>query len=506
MGRRAAATANGLADRPPVIPDKLSSFIAVEPDGTVVVYNGKIDGGQGLETSVAQMVAEEIDVPWERVRLVMGDTALTVDMGGASAASGLRVGGMMLRQTAAEARRVLIEMGGKALNLAPADLTVTDGVVHAVSDPSKKISYAELIGGRWFDTAVKWNGKFGSQLGIKVAAPLKQAADFKVIGKSFPRRDMPGKVFGTLEQCADVRLPGMLHARTIRPTVAGAAPVTVDEDIHRPYSRRESRSYQGFSCRRRREGMERGQGRQGPEGHVVGPENPISPGHDKLYDHIRNAPVVARSDGLKGGASAERVKGSVEDGFKQAARIIEAEYQYPMQSHASMGPAVGVVDVKDGGATVWTSTQKPHECAAGIAELLDLPPEKVRVIWKFGAGSYSRNDQGDATGDAAVLSKHLGRPVRVQYMRHDGLAWDAKGPAEITRCRAGFDAAGNVVAYEHVSKGFSFDDYSSRERTPSDMLVGQLLGAPSNSVSMLGISPTPMFSTICGSHGKPSRR
>src|SRR5258706_13526603 len=127
----AAATASGATARPKVTPDRLSSYISIDRDGTVVAYYGKMDGGQGLETSIAQLVAEEIDVPWERVRVVMGDSALTLDMGGATAGNGLRQGGTIMRQTAAEARRLLIEMAGKALSVPERDFTVTGGVVHS---------------------------------------------------------------------------------------------------------------------------------------------------------------------------------------------------------------------------------------------------------------------------------------------------------------------------------------------------------------------------------------
>src|ERR1700726_657884 len=199
-----AGAATSPFGRSVVRPDKLSSYISIDPDGTVVAYYGKIDGGQGLETSVAQLVAEEIDVPWERVRVVMGDTARTVDMGGATAGNGLRQGGAIMRQTAAEARRLLIEMAGKALDMPPADLTVTDGVVHSLADPKKRISYAELIGGRHLDAPFAWNG-LAQRLPVKVKAPLKKPAQFKVIGKPMPRRDMAGKGFGTLEQGSDVR-------------------------------------------------------------------------------------------------------------------------------------------------------------------------------------------------------------------------------------------------------------------------------------------------------------
>jgi nicotinate dehydrogenase subunit B len=172
----------------------------------------------------------------------------------------------------------------------------------------------------------------------------------------------------------------------------------------------------------------------------------------------------------------QRENGSVDEGLSRAARIIEGEYEYPTQSHASTGPACAVADVRDGGATVWTSTQKPYDSAACVAELLGLPRDKVRAIWMFGTGSYGRNDQGDATADAAVLSQHLGRPVRVQYMRHEGIAWDPKGTAAVNRGRAGLDASGKVVAYEYISKAFSRTDTNTRESRAADVLAGHLLG------------------------------
>jgi nicotinate dehydrogenase subunit B len=475
----AAAAEKSPFGRSVVRPDKLSSYISIDPDGTVVAHYGKIDGGQGLETSIAQMVAEEIDVPWERVRVIMGDTGLTVDIGGATAGNGLRQGGMIMRQTAAEARRLLIEMAGKALHVAPADLTVTDGVVHALTDPSRRISYAELIGGRNLDAPVAWKG-LAQQLAVTVEAPLKKPSDFKVIGKPMPRRDIAGKVFGNLKQCSDLRLPGMLHARTIRPTVAGAVPVTVDETsvAHIPGSRVVwIKNFLAVVAEKEWNAVKAAQALK-----VIWSESkPDFPGHDGLFDCMSQAPVVARSsDPGNEGAGRQRQQGSVEDGFRQAVRILEGEYEYPTQSHASMGPACAVADVRDDRATVWTSTQKPHDCAAGIAELLDLPPQKVRAIWMFGTGGYARDGQGDATADAALLSKHLGRPVRVQYMRHEALAWDPKGTACINRSRVGLDASGKVVAYENISKAFSMEDCNTREQHPADTLVGMSLGAPLN--------------------------
>ena len=197
---------------------------------------------------------------------------------------------------------------------------------------------------------------------------------------------------------------------------------------------------------------------------------PNFPTQDSVHDHIRKAPVVQRT--------IDRENGNVEDGFAQAARIITGEYEYPTHSHASMGPGCALADVRADGVTIYTSTQKPHFAADGIALLLGVPREKVRAIWMFGSGSYGRNDQGDATADAAVLSQHLGKPVRVQWMRDEGLAWDPKGTAAVNKLRAGIDANGEVIAYEYISKAFSRENVATNEGNPAATLAGQLLGFP----------------------------
>jgi CO/xanthine dehydrogenase Mo-binding subunit len=480
-----------LAERSIIRKDKLSSYISVEPDGSVVAYYGKIDGGQGLESAIAQLVAEEIDVPWERVRVVIGDTGLTVDMGGSTAGNGIVQGGTIMRQTAAEARRLLIEMAGKKLNLAPDHLTVTDGVVHALADPQKRISYADLVAGGKLEGPIAWQG-LAQRLRLKVQAPLKKPSEFKVIGKGMPRRDIAGKVFGTLQQCSDVRLPNMAHARMIRPTVAGAVPVKVDEQSIAQIPGAQVVWIKDFLAVVAEKEWNAVRASQALKV-TWSVSKPNFPGHEKLFEHIRQAPPVRRSSGSPDEASPEagsprvRIVGSVEDGFKKAATIIEAEYEYPTQSHASMGPACAVADVRDGRATVYTSTQKPHDCAAGIAELLDLPPQNVRAIWMFGTGGYARDGQGDATADAAILSRHLQRPVRVMYSRNEALAWDPKGTALVNRSRVGLDASGKIIAYENISKAFSMEDCNTREQHAGDTLAGMALGAPLNSHASFGI-------------------
>lgn len=450
-------------------PDQLDSYIAIEKDGTVTAYYGKIDGGQGLGTSIPQMIAEELDVPLERVRLVMGDTARTVNMGGASAATGISRAGMNLREMAAEARRLMLGMAAKSLGVAPEQLTIADGVFSDKAGGGRRVTYAELVGGGRFDAPVQWNGQLGLNLAVKGTAKLKAPKDFKVIGGSPPRRDLPGKVFGTLEMAPDVRLPGMLHARMIRPTVAGAVQVEVDEasigDI--PGARVVwIKNLLAVVAEKEWNAVRAAQKLKV----TWSQSTPNFPGHDGLHAHIRKAAVLKRH--------IQVANGDFDEGIKRAVRTIEGDYEFPTHSHSSTGPACGVADVRDGGCTLYTSTQKPHYAAEGVAELLGLPREKVRAIWMFGTGSYGRNDQGDATADAAVLSQHLGRPVRVQYMRHEGIAWDPKGTATVNRSKVGLDAEGKIIAYENISKGFSRLDVATNEGRAADLLAGHLLGVP----------------------------
>jgi nicotinate dehydrogenase subunit B len=260
-----------------------------------------------------------------------------------------------------------------------------------------------------------------------------------------------------------------LHARMIRPHVAGAVPLSVDETSIGDIPGAQVVWIKNFLAVVAPK--EWNAVRAAQKLRVTWSESqPNFPGNEALHEHIRKAPVIRRV--------VQAENGNVDEGLKEAVRIIEGEYEYPTQSHASTGPACGVADVRDGEATVWTSTQKPHYARDGVAELLGLPREKVRAIWMFGTGSYGRNDQGDATADAAVLSQHLKRPVRVQYMRHEGLAWDPKGTASVNRSRAGLDSSGKVIAYENISKAFSRLNTATNEGSPANVLAGHLLGYP----------------------------
>src|SRR5712671_7988981 len=183
------------AGKPPLVPTELDSWVAILPDGRVTAFFGKMDMGQSLDIAIAQIVADELDVDVAKVDVVMGDTALTCNQGGASGSTGIQTGARPLRSAAAEARRLLVQSASQKLGVPADQLRVDDGVVNAVSDPSKKTSYAELIGGRYFNRQVEWNKQTGNAMDIKVQAKSKSPSEYRVVGKSLPRRDVAGKVY-----------------------------------------------------------------------------------------------------------------------------------------------------------------------------------------------------------------------------------------------------------------------------------------------------------------------
>jgi nicotinate dehydrogenase subunit B len=210
-------------------PTQLDSYLAIHRDGSATAFFGKIDGGQGTDIGIAQIVAEELDLPAERVSVIMGDTALTINQGGASGSFGITWGGKPMRNAAAEARQFLLGLASQRLKVPADQLTVSNGVVSVIGNPAKKVTYSQLIGGKFFNVAMKWNGKIGNDLNVEGTAPVKKPTDYKVVGTSPKRRDVAAKVFAKPTYVTDVRVPGMLHARVIRPPVAGAEPASIDE-------------------------------------------------------------------------------------------------------------------------------------------------------------------------------------------------------------------------------------------------------------------------------------
>jgi nicotinate dehydrogenase subunit B len=478
-GVKARAAIATQASRLALKPDQLATYISINQDGSAVGWVGKIDMGQGTDIGWIKMIAEELDLPPERVGMVQGHTDLTTDQGGASGSTGIWKAGAAMRNAAAEARRVLLEMAAEKLGLPAERLVVTAGTISDKSDASRKVTYGELIGGRHFDVQMEWNHEIGNELLVTGKAKPKSPSEYKTVGKAGTRRrDVPPKVLGKLEYMVDVKVPGMLHGRVIRPAVAGAVPIAVDEasveDIPGVQVVRQ-KGFIGLVAPKEWDAVRAAQKLQITWSDV----KPPFAGNASLYDHIRNAKVAKKDE--------QKDVGNIDSAFANAAKVVEATYEWPFHSHAPMAPACGVADIRDGEATIWTGSQKPHHCREGIAKMLGWPAEKVKVVSMTGPGSYGRNDAGDATMDATVLSKAVGKPVRVQGMRHEGHGWDPKAPASIHMSRAAIDKDGKVTAWHFETKAFSRREFFRDEGSPERTLAGQLLDWPLKPVYLFGL-------------------
>ena len=402
----------------------VDGFLAVHPDGSVTVYSGKVDLGTGFRIAVRQMVAEELELPVERIALIEGDTALTPDQGPTAGSSGIQRGGVQIRQAAATARQALLRLAAEALKTPPDALVVANGTIRA-KPGGKRVRFGELIGGKSF--ALKLDPK----------APLKDPAVYTVVGKPLPRPDLPAKLTGRHTFMQDFNLAGMLHGRVVHPPAIGARLDSVDEaSIAAILSARVVRieNFLGVvaedewaAVRAARELKASWSGGGG------------LPGSDGLERAVRESPVEA-DEALVHRGDAPRVLGA-------AAKKLNATYYWPPQSHASLGPSCAVADVRAEEATIWTSSQATHKYWPHFAKVLGLPVEKVRLVYLDGAGCYGMNGHEDAAADAAILSRAAGRPVRVQWMREDEHGWDPKGPPQLLELSACLDDGGKIAAW-----------------------------------------------------------
>jgi CO/xanthine dehydrogenase Mo-binding subunit len=482
-GALLGVTKAAAAGKPPLVPSELDSFIAVKADGSVSAFFGKIDVGHGLHTAIAQLVAEELDCPFENVTVLMGDTDTSVNQGGASGSTAISNGGKQMRAAAAEARRVLVERAAAKLNVAPEFVATSDGICAA---NGQSVSYGELIGDGYFNTQLAWNKSEGNGLYAPGLAKVKDAKNFKLIGQPLPRGDIAWKVFGTGKFVTDMRVPGMLHGRMLRPPVAGATPVAVDEKsvAHIPGVKIWRKGdVVGLTAPKEWDAVKAQRALKVTWSKVKGP----FAAQKDIYDYIRKAPARATREDTNG------KRGDVEALFAGGkGKIVEAEYEWPFQSHASMGGACALVQpTEDGGLQCWTGSQKPHGVRNGLSATFNIPREKIHVKWVLGPGSYGRNDADDCAADAALLALLSGKPVRVQYSRDQATGWNPKAPASVHKGRALLDDSGNVLAFDFSSKGFSLVDVAAGYAQAGDVLAGQWTGAKLNSVDEMGFPSQP---------------
>jgi CO/xanthine dehydrogenase Mo-binding subunit len=430
-GPAPAAPAGWPTDRylgKPVAPDQVDAFLVVHADDTVTLFTGKVDIGTGGRAALRQMLAEELDVPIERItEMVEGDTALTPDQGPTAGSQGVSRGGQELRRAGATARRALVAMAAARLGVPAADLETADGVVRPKAGGAG-VSYGALVGDR----------RLGLAIDPKV--PLRAPAEFRHIGKSFPRPDVPAKVTGRDLYVQNLALPGMLHGRAIRPPAVGATLLSVDESsVAAVPGARVIRqgSFLGVVAPREWDAVRAARLLRATWSPGTG-----LPDQARLFAAIRATPVVREQEVARTGDLSALTSAA------PGTRVLAATYEWPIQTHGSIGPSCGVADVRDDRATIWTPSQGTHRHQAGFARILGLPKERVRLIYLDGAGSYGQNGYEDAAADAALLSKAVGRPVRVQWSREDEHGWDPKGPPQLLDLRAAVDGRGEVLAWE----------------------------------------------------------
>ncbi len=432
----------------------LDSWLAVGQDGKVTVFCGKVELGTGVKTGLSQIVAEELDFPVTRIHMIMGDTALVPDQGTTTGSKTTQMGGPQLRRAAAEARAVLAELAAAKLGVSADAIGIREGVAFVKAAPQQHVSFTELLGGKRFERKLTQHAK------------LKPIADYTVVGQPVARVDLPAKATGSFEYVHNIRLPGMLHGRVVRPAAIGATLVRVDEASVRKLGVRvvTRGNFVGVVAKREETAIAAARALK------VEWALPANAGESiDIHRELRTYPTETQS---------VKANGDTPAALAQAAKIVKASYASPFQMHGSIGPSCGVADVRDGAATVWCGTQHSFGLVSAVAKVLAIPADKVRVAWTEASGCYGHNGADDSAVDAALLSQAVGKPVRVQWMRHDEHGWEPKGPAMVMDLAAGVDPDGNIVAWDFIN---ITSTHSTRPRhQPGNTLGGLLTGHAPN--------------------------
>ncbi|KJC52634.1 aldehyde dehydrogenase [Bradyrhizobium sp. LTSP849] len=411
------------------------TFVRITADGSVNAYNGHVDLGTGIRTALGQIVAEELDVSFARVVVVLGDTAIVPNQGATIASETIQITAVPLRKAAAQARHFLIARAAHRLELPAAELTIEDGLVRG---HNRSVSYGELIGGETI------------RLELADDAQVKAVGNYTIVGQSMPRVDLPAKATGELTFVHDIRVPGMLHGRVVRPPYAGvdAGPfvgtslIAVDEssvnDIPGIIAVVRIGDFVGVVAEREENAI-----RAAEQLKVSWKPTPTLPDLADVETALRANPSTPRTliD-----------KGDVDTAIAGATTHMQRTYVWPYQMHASIGPSCAVADCSDGNIRVWSGTQNPHVLRGDLALLIERPESEIDVIRLEAAGCYGRNCADDVAADALLLSRAVGRPVRVQLTREQEHAWEPKGTAQLIDVNGGLNADGGIAAYDLATR------------------------------------------------------
>src|SRR6266566_3350509 len=412
------------------------TFVKITADGSVTAFNGHVDLGTGIRTALGQIVAEELDVSFARVVVVLGDTSRVPNQGATIASETIQITAVPLRNAAAQARHFLAARAAERLELAVEELAIEDGLVRGRDN--RGISYGELIAGE------------NIRLELADNVQVKAVDAYAIVGQSIPRVDLPAKATGELVYVHDVRLPGMLHGRVVRPPYAGVdagafvgtSLIAVDEasvrDIPGLVAVVRIGDFVGVVATREENAI-----KAAAQLKVTWKPTPTLPDLKDIETALRANPSTPRTliD-----------KGDVDAAIAAAAKPMARTYVWPYQMHGSIGPSCAVADYQDGAVHVWSGTQNPHILRIDLALLIERPEAEIDVIRMEAAGCYGRNCADDVTADALLLSRAVGRPVRVQLTREQEHAWEPKGTAQLLTVNGGLNADGSVAGYDFATR------------------------------------------------------
>jgi nicotinate dehydrogenase subunit B len=408
------------------LPEDFNAFLRIGEDGRVTCFTGKIEMGQGIVTSLAMMMADELDVPLDSVDMVMGDTDLCPYDQGTWGSMSTRFFGPPLRAAAAEARAVLVELASERLKLPASQLGTDAGTVFDKSDPSRKVSYAELTAGKRIERH------------LTVKPPLEKPADFKLMGKPELRRDAVEKVTGRAKYAGDLREPGMLYARLLRPPAHGSKLLGVDASAVKAVA--------GASVVQ--------------EGDLVAVLHPDPEQAEKAIALVKarwETPPATVDDKtifahlLKVAPPGEVSShaGDLATGEKASKTVVDETYYDGYVAHAAMEPHTALAKIEGGKVTVWASTQSPFGIRNEVSSALGLKTEEVRVLTPWVGGGFGGKGSDGQAVEAARLAKLCGKPVMVAWTRAEEFFYDQFRPAAIVKIRAGVDGAGRMTFWDY---------------------------------------------------------
>jgi CO/xanthine dehydrogenase Mo-binding subunit len=448
----------------------IDSWLTIHADNTVTLKPGKVELGQGTLTGMLMIAAEELDVSLAQMKHLRHDTNVTANQGATVGSQGIQTGGAQVRAVAAAARSALLDLAAANLGVAKGSLTVDKGVV---SGGGRTVTYGQLIGNKLLNVTVRGGSAAAAPQLLPNAPGAKQVSSYKIVGHhGIPRVDIPDKVNGRFTYVHNIKVPGMLHARVVRPRGQGAygegtAPkvISIDES-----------SIKGIDAKVVRHGdflavvaaKEYNAIQASAQLKVKWADPPVLPGTGNLFKQMRDHDAAGKSP-----ARVAVNTGSFEGAFSRAPIKLSQTYKFHYNGHLPIGPSCCVADVTSNGARIFSNTQNAYGTRDAVKVVLDAvlgakapPLNRIRVSYYEGSSTYGSAPYNDGVQATAIVSALVGKPVRLQFMRWDEHGWDNYGPAQMTDIRAGVDANGTLTAFEFTAHGIPY--YST---TPSQQMV-----------------------------------